>query len=155
VTASDAQEERTTSDLDVASTAEKTYRTSRTFRSVFSFVCGMILGLLPLILYLFNHLSIAPPLFPFNPSLTFCNPQTHMPIAKIGMLDTAAFILYPIVAFLGIPAIVGIGWAFHWRKSTIALCASGLLLAVVFDLFFYGAFLWFLAFRQCFHLVGW
>ena len=70
------------------------------------------------------------------------------------MLDTAAFILYPIMALLGIPAIVGIGWAIHWRRSTIALCASGLLLAVVFDLFIYGGFLWFIAFRQCFHLVG-
>ena len=155
MTASDTQGERTTSALDEASTAERTYRTSRTFRSVFSFVGGMTLGFLPLFLFLLNHLTIAPPLFPFNPSLTFCHPQTHMPVAKIGMLDTAAFILYPIEACLGVPAIVGIGWAFHWRRSTIALCASGLLLAVVLELFFYFAFLFPLSFRQCFHVVGW
>ena len=77
-----------------------------------------------------------------------------MPVAKIGMLDTVAFILYPIVALLGVPVILAIGKAFHWRRSTIALCASGLLLAVVLELFFYFAFLYLLAFRQCFHLVG-
>src|SRR5260370_36436879 len=70
------------------------------------------------------------------------------------MLDTAAFILYPIEACLGVPAIVVIGKAFHWRRSTIALCASGLLLAVVLELFFYFAFLLPLALHQCFHLVG-
>jgi hypothetical protein len=155
MTVSDTQGERTTSSMDVESTAERAYRTSRKFRSVFSFVGGMTLGFLPLFLLLLNHLTIAPPLFPFNPSLTFCNPQTHMPVAKIGMLDTAAFILYPIEAFLGVPAIVGIGWAFHWRRSTIALCASGLLLAVVLELFFYVAFLFPLSWHQCFHLVGW
>src|SRR5260370_11850577 len=128
--ASDTQGERTTSALDVESTAERAYRTSRTFRSVCSFVGGMTLGFLPLFLFLLNHLTIAPPLFPFTPSLTFCHPQTHMPDAKIGMLDTAAFILYPIEACLGIPAIVGIGQAFHWGRSPIALCTSGLLLAV-------------------------
>ena len=154
MTPSDTQGERTTSALDVESTAERAYRTSRTFRSVCSFVGGMILGFLPLFLFLLNHLTIAPPLFPFNPSLTFCNPQTHMPDAKIGMLDTAAFILYPIEACLGVPAIVGIGKAFHWRRSTITLCASGLLLAVVLELFFYFAFLFPLAWHQCFHLVG-
>lgn len=154
MTASDTQGERTPSAPDVESTAERAYRTSRTFRSVFSFVGWMILGFLPLFLFLLNHLTIAPPLFPFNPSLTFCNPQTHMPDAKIGMLDTAAFILYPIEACLGVPAIVVIGKAFHWRRSAIALCASGLLLAVVLELFFYFAFLFPLAWRQCFHLVG-
>jgi hypothetical protein len=154
MTASDTQGERTTSALDEASTAERAYRTSRKFRSVFSFVGGMTLGFLRLFLFLLNHLTIAPPLFPFNPSLTFCNTQTHMPVAKIGMLDTAAFILYPIEACLGVPAIVGIGWAFHWRRRTIALCASGLLLAVVLEFFFYFAFLFPISFRQCFHLVG-
>ena len=154
MTASDTQGERTTSALDEASTAERAYRTSRMFRSVCSFVGGMTLGFLPLLLFLLNHLTIAPPLFPFTPSLTFCHPQTHMPVAKIGMLDTAAFILYPIEACLGVPAMVGIGWAFHWRRSTIALCASGLLLAVVLEFFFYFAFLFPLSFRQCFHLVG-
>src|SRR5260370_17216397 len=134
MTASDTQGERTTSALDVASTAERAYRTYRTFRSVFSFVGGMTLGFLPLFLFLLNHLTIAPPLFPFNPSLTFCNPQTHMPDAKIGMLDTAAFILYPIEACLGVPAILVIGKAFHWRRSTIALCASDLLLSVLLQL---------------------
>ncbi len=77
MTASDTQGERTTSALDVESTAERAYRTSRTFRSVCSFVGGMTLGFLPLFLFLLNHLTIAPPLFPFNPSLTFCN-QTHI-----------------------------------------------------------------------------
>ena len=154
MTPSDTQGERTTSALDVESTAERAYRTFRTFRSVCSFVGGMILGFLPLFLFLLNHLTIAPPLFPFTPSLTFCYPHTNLPEAKIGMLDTAAFILYPIVACLGAPAIVGIGKAFHWRRSTITLCASGLLLAVVLELFFYFAFLFPLALHQCFHLVG-
>jgi O-antigen ligase len=154
MTASDTRGERTTSALDMESTAERAYRTSRTFRSVCSFVGGMILGFLPLFLFLLNHLTIAPPLFPFTPSLTFCYPHTNLPEAKIGMLDTAAFILYPIEACLGVPAIVVIGRAFHWRRSTIALCASGLLLAVVLELFFYFAFLFPLAWRQCFHLVG-
>jgi len=155
MTASDTQGERATPALDEASAAERGYRTSQTFRSVFSFVCGMTLGFLPLLLYVFNHLTISSPLFPFSLSLTFCNPQTHIPEAKIDMLDTAAFILYPIVAILGVPAILGIWWAFHWRRNTVALCASGLLLAVVFELFIYGAFIYFIAFRQCFHLVGW
>jgi hypothetical protein len=154
MTASDTQRERTTSALDVASTTERAYCTSRTFRSAFSFVCGMTLGFLPLFLFLLNHLTISPTLFPFNPSFTFCNPQTHIPVAKIGMLDTAAFLLYPVEVCLGVPAIVGIGWAFHWRRSTMALCASGLLLAVVLELFFYVAFLFPLSFHQCFHLVG-
>jgi O-antigen ligase len=154
MTASDTQRERTTSALDMESTAERAYRTSRTFRSVCSFVGGMILGFLPLFLFLLNHLTIAPPLFPFTPSLTFCYPHTNLPDAKIGMLDTVAFILYPIEACLGVPAIVGIGKVFHWRRSTITLCASGLLLAVVLELFFYFAFLFPLAWHQCFHLVG-
>jgi hypothetical protein len=154
MTASDTQGERTTSALDVESTAERAYRTSRTFRSVCSFVGGMTLGFLPLFLFLLNHLTIAPPLFPFTPSLTFCYPHTNLPEAKIGMLDMAAFILYPIEACLGVPAIVVIGKAFHWRRSTITLWASGLLLAVVLELFFYFAFLFPLAWRQCFHLVG-
>ena len=154
MTASDTRGERTTSALDMESTAERAYRTSRTFRSVCSFVGGMILGFLPLFLFLLNHLTIALPLFPFTPSLTFCYPHTNLPEAKIGMLDTAAFILYPIEVCLGAPAIVVIGRAFHWRRSTIALCASGLLLAVVLELFFYFAFLFPLAWRQCFHLVG-
>jgi hypothetical protein len=144
MTGLDTQGERTTSALDVASTVERAYRMSRSFRSVFSFVDGMTLGFLPPFLFLLNHLTIAPPLFPFNPSLTFCNPQTHMPVAKIGMLDTAAFILYPIEACIGVPAIVGIGWAFHWRRCTIALCASGLLLAVAFSILieFFTLFQW-------------
>jgi hypothetical protein len=154
MTASDTQGERTTSALDVESTAERAYRRSRTFRSVCSFVGGMTLGFLPLVLFLLNHLTIAPPLFPFTPTLTFCYPHTNLPEAKIGMLDTAAFILYPIEACLGVPAIVVIGRAFHWRRSTITLCASGLLLAVVLELFFYFAFLFPLAWHQCFHLVG-
>jgi hypothetical protein len=154
MTALDNQGERTTSALGVANTPEKAFRTSRTFRSVIAFVAGMILGFLPLCLYLLNHLTISSTPFPLTPSLTFCNPQTHTPEAKIGMLDTAAFILFPIEAFLGIPAIVVIGKVFHWRRSTIALCGSGLMLAVVLELFFYIAFLFLLAFRQCFHLVG-
>src|SRR5260370_38770103 len=105
MTPSDTQGERTTSALDVESTAERAYRTSRTFRSVCSFVGGMILGFLPLFLFLINHLTIAPPLFPFTPSLTFCNPQTQMPEAKIGMLDTDALILYPTEACLRLPCI--------------------------------------------------
>jgi hypothetical protein len=154
MTTPDIQGERTSSALDVECTAEKAYSTSRMFRSVCSFVGGMTLGFLPLFLFLLNHLTIAPHLFPFNPSLTFCNPQTHLPVAKIAMLDTVAYILYPIEACLGVPAIVGIGKAFHWRKSTITLCASGLLLAVVLELFFFFAFLFPFAIRQCFHLVG-
>jgi hypothetical protein len=154
MTASDTQGERTTSALDVESTAERAYRTSRTFRSVCSFVGGMTLGFLPLFLFLLNHLTIALPLFPFTPSLTFCYPHTNLPEAKIGMLDTAAYILYPIEACLGVPAIVGIGKVFHWRRSTIALCTSGLLLAVVLEFFFYFAFLFPFAVHQCFHLVG-
>jgi hypothetical protein len=154
MTASDTQGERTTSAPEVISTAERAYRTSRTFRSVLSFVGGLTLGFLPLFLYLFNHLTISLPLFPFNPRLTFCTPQTHMPVAKLDMLDTVAFILYPILVFLGVPAIIAIGKAFHWIRSTITLCVSGLLLAVVLELFFYFAFLLLLAFRQCFHLVG-
>lgn len=154
MSASDTHGERTPSTLDVENTAERAQNTSRTFSSVCLFAGGMTLGFLPLVLFVLNHLTFSPPLFPFHPSLTFCKPQTWMPYANIGMLDTAAFILYPIVTFLGVPALVGIGKAFHWRKSTITLCASGLLLAVVLVLFFYFAFLYPLAFRQCFHLVG-
>ena len=154
MTASDAQGERPLSALDVESTAEGTQRTPRTLRSVCSFVGGMILGFFPLFLFLLNHLTISPPLFPFNPGLTFCHPQTHLPYAKIAMLDTAAYLLYPIEIILGAPAIVGIGKAFHWRRSTIALRVSGLALAVALELFFYFAFLLPLALHQCFHLVG-
>jgi O-antigen ligase len=121
---------------------------------MFAFVAGLTLGFLPLFLFLLNHLTISPPLFPLNPSLTFCNPQTHLPDAKIGVLDTVVFILYPIEACLGLPTVVVMGKAFHWRKSTIALCASGLLLAVVLDLFCYFYFLFPLSWSQCFHLVG-
>jgi hypothetical protein len=71
------------------------------------------------------------------------------------MLDTAVYMLYLIEVFLGVLAIVVIGKALHWRRSTIALCTSGLLLAVVLELFFYFAFLFPLSFHQCFHLVGW
>ena len=154
MTTSDTQGERTPSAQNVESTARRVHRTSQTFRSLCSFVGGMTLGFLPLFLFLLNHLTIAPPLFLFNPSLSFCHPQIHLPDAKIGMLETAAYILYLIEACLGIPAIIGVGKAFHWRRSTIALCASGLLLAVVLALFIYFAFLLPLAFRQCFHLVG-
>lgn len=154
MTTSDNQGERRTSALDAAIIAENAFRPSRTFRSVIAFVAGMILGFLPLFLYLLNHLTISPTHFPFTPSLVFCNPQTHTPEAKIGMLDTTAFILFPIDAFLGIPAIIVVGKVFHWKRSMIVLCSSGLLLAVVLELFFYIAFLFLLAFRQCFHLVG-
>src|SRR5258708_8313741 len=103
MTASDTQGERTTSALDVESTAERAYRTSRTFRSVCSFVGGMTLGFLPLFLFLLNHLTIAPPLFPFTPSLTFCHPQTHMPDANLAMLHPPPFIPSPIAPLLFIP----------------------------------------------------
>lgn len=155
MTASDTQRKRTRSTQEGESPPERVYRPSRPFRNVYSFVGGMTLGLLPLVLFLLNHLTLAPPYFPFNPSLTFCDLQTHLPEAKSAALDTAAFILYPIVACLGVPAMLGIGMAFHWRRSTRALGVSGLLLAAVLEFYCYFAFLWPLAFRQCFHLVGW
>ena len=151
---SDTQGESTSSDLDVGSTAERAHRTSRTFRSVYSFAGGMAPGLLPLFLYLLNHLTLSSSLFPFHPSLTFCKPQVWMPYENIGMLDKVAYILYAIVACLGVPALVGIGKVFHWRKNTITLCVFGLVLTVVFVLFFFYVFLLPLALHQCFHLVG-
>jgi hypothetical protein len=151
---SNARGERTPLALKDESTAERAYRTSQTFRSVFSFAGGLFLGFLPLLLLVLNHLTISSFLFPFNPSLTFCKPRAWIPYSHIAMLDTAAFILYPILLCLGVPVFVVIGRVFHWRKSTIILCTSGLLLALVLDLFIYFYFLWLLAFRQCFHLVG-
>ena len=154
MTTSDNQGERNTFALNAESTAGMAPRTSRNMRNVVAFVAGLTLGFLPLILFLLNHLTISSPLFPLNPRLTFCNIQTHMPDAKIGMLDTVVFNLYLIEACLGLPTVVVMGMVFHWRKSTIALCASGLLLAVVFIFFFYFYFLFPISWRQCFHLVG-
>jgi hypothetical protein len=152
--ASDTQDERTPSALDVENTVEEAHRASQTFQSVFSFAGGMILGFLPLLLLVLNHLTISSTLFPFNPNLTFCKPRAWIPYSHIAILDTAAFILYPILACLGALVIVVIGKVFHWRRSAIILCVSGLLLAIVLDHFIYFVFLWPLAFRQCFHLVG-
>ena len=154
MTASDTQSERTPPALDVENTVEEAHRTSQTLRSICSFAGGMILGFLPLLLLLLNHFTISSYFFPFNPSLTFCKPRAWIPYSHIAMLDTATFILYPILACLGVPVFVMIGKAFHWRKSTVILCVSGLLFALVLDLFIYFAYLWPIAFRQCFHLVG-
>jgi hypothetical protein len=155
MTASDMPGEGNTSVPDTEYAAELLHRRSRTFRNMLFFVSAMALGLLPLFLFLLNHLTIASPLFSFQLSLTFCTPRPYMPTAKIGILDPiVVYILYPVEAFLGIPAVIGIGKVFHWRKSTMALCASGLLLAVVLEFVFYWAFLFPISWRQCFHLVG-
>jgi hypothetical protein len=140
MTASDTQSERRPPALDVENTVEEAHRTSQTLRSVFSFAGGMFLGFLPLLLLVLNHLTISSFLFPFNPSLTFCKPRAWIPYSHIAMLDTAAFILYPILVCLGVPVFVVIGKVFHWRRSTIILSASGLLLALVLDLFIYFYF---------------
>jgi hypothetical protein len=153
MTASKTQGERTASALHVESMAEETYSRSQTFRNVFAFVGGIILGFLPLCLVVLNHLVISLPLFPFNSRLAFCQPQTHLPYAKIGWLDTGAFFLSFIEAGLGI-ILAMIGWMTRSseRRSRTIFCATGLVLAVVCTFFFYEAFIFPISFQQCFFL---
>lgn len=160
MTSSHTQEEDISFPWNQESTTVNAPRTSKPFRSSLPFVGGLVLGLLPLCLYVLNHLMFSSPL---SMTFAFCSAQTYTPEARVELLDVVLPVLYYSETVFSLLFILGVGMVMliqrmrrgiRRQRNTALFWASGLLLAVILTFVIWLVFLFPVSFSQCFHLVG-